>query len=142
MEIPRGREFESHQARLPLSAFLKPSALQHAMTRLWGTNPEKMCDQHLLGEHKELHQEVGTLRNHPHGLAIVKGHAKRKQVDTSLIQDRHEELVQEMENRGFKHNSPLDYEDELGLGSIDIEDNREELVGRCKYCRRRIGRNQ
>lgn len=30
--------------------------------RMWGTSLEKMCDQHMLGEHRELHMMVGMLR--------------------------------------------------------------------------------
>lgn len=108
------------------------------MTRMWNIDPGLMCDRHLLGEHREMHQEVGTLRNHPHGLEVVKGHAKNGHIDTSLIKQRHDELVEEMERRGFQHGSPLDYSDELGLGEIDVEKNREELSRRCENCRGRI----
>jgi len=96
--------------------------------------PAVMCDNHLLGEHAECHQEVGTLLNHPHGRAIVEGHAEKQQVDTSLIQDRHDELAKELERRGMNHDSPMDYTDELDLGSIDIEANKRDLFERCEDC--------
>lgn len=108
------------------------------MTRMWGIDPGLLCRNHLLGEHSEMHQEAGTIENHPHGEAVVKGHAEKEQVDTSLIKERHDELVDEMERRGMNHDSPLDYRDSLGLGSIDIEKNLEELAGRCEDCRERI----
>lgn len=108
------------------------------MTRLWGVTPEFLCSKHLLGEHKEMHQEAGTLENHPHGLAIVKGHAEKGQVDTSLIKERHDELVEEMKRRGMNHNSPLDFEDDLDLGEIDLEKNLKDLSERCEKCRDRI----
>lgn len=58
---------------------------------MWiGLKPEELCDQHLLGEHKELHQEVGTLLNHSHGQAIVKGHVDKGQVVLSEIAQRHQ----------------------------------------------------
>lgn len=41
------------------------------MTRLWGVDPKQMCSTHLCGEHAEMHQEAGTLLNHPHGVAVV-----------------------------------------------------------------------
>ncbi len=101
--------------------------------------PRELCDQHLLGEHAELHQEVGQIR--AGNLATVEGHAREGQVDTSRIAERHEQLVAEMERRGFDHDSPLDYEDELGLGEIDVEANREELKDRCDACRERMERS-
>lgn len=107
------------------------------MTRLWAVDPRLLCDQHLLGEHAECHQEVGTLRNHPHGRAIVAGHADRGQVDTALLQSRHDELAAELERRGMAHDSPLDYDDDLELGSVDPDANRRDLARRCDACRER-----
>ncbi len=108
------------------------------MTRMWGINPKLMCDQHLLGEHSEMHQEVGTLRNHAHGRKVVEGHAEENQIDTSLIQERHDDLVEELERRGFEHDSPMDYRDKLDLGEINIEKNIKELAERCEECRERM----
>ena len=104
------------------------------MTRIWGVDPAALCKDHLLGEHKEMHQEVGTLRNHPHGQAIVEGHAEKGQVDTALLQERHDALADEMERRGYTHDSPMDYEDTAGLGEIDVDANRRELAERCAEC--------
>ena len=109
---------------------------------MWGVKTGFLCRKHLLGEHVEMHQEVGTLKNHPHGKAVVKGHAEKNQVDTSLIKHRHDELVEEMENRGMNHESPLKYEDKLDLGSIDIESNTLDLKKRCSDCRKRIEKLQ
>lgn len=98
--------------------------------------PQELCDQHLPGEHRELHQEVGQIR--AGNLASVKGHAREGQVDTARIMERHEELVAEMDRRGFDHKSPLDYDDELNAGEIDVPANREELKERCDTCRQRM----
>lgn len=106
------------------------------MTRMWGVDPQLLCREHLLGEHREMHQEVGQIR--AGNLASVRGHADHGQVDTSLLQQRHDELVAEMKRRGYNHNSPMDYDDELGLGSIDPASNRKELRERCDVCRERI----
>lgn len=105
---------------------------------MWGLDPGVLCDQHLLGEHTEMHQEVGTLQNHPHGEAIVRGHADKQQIDTAKIQERHDALAEEMERRGMNHDSPLDYNDAHALGSIDLAANREDLTARCADCRQRI----
>lgn len=104
------------------------------MTRLWKVDPKHLCKDHLLGEHKEMHQEVGTLLNHPHGEAIVQGHAEKGQVDTSMIQERHDELVEELLRRGYNHDSPMDYDDEHDLGEIDLDYNRRDLKNRCDDC--------
>lgn len=110
------------------------------MTRMWGVDPELLCDQHLLGEHREMHQEVGQIR--AGNLASVTGHAREEQVDTSKLQERHDELVDEMERRGMNHDSPMDYEDELDLGSIDVDANLDDLRERCDDCRERIAERQ
>ncbi len=122
---------------IPTTSLYHVNLQDRRMTRMWGVDPELLCDQHLLGEHREMHQEVGQIR--AGNLASVEGHAREGQVDTSLLQRRHDELVEEMKGRGFNHESPMDYEDGLNLGSIDIEENREDLKQRCEDCRERIG---
>lgn len=105
------------------------------MTRMWLVDPEMLCDNHLLGEHKELHQLVGHIQ--AGNTAVIEGHASKNQIDTSKILERHEELVEEMERRGFNHRSPLEYEDELSLGEVDLDENLEDLLHRCEKCRHR-----
>lgn len=97
------------------------------MVRMWGIDPRTLCHNHLLGEHNEMHMIVGTILTHDHAEAIAKGHAKKGQIDTSLIQQRHDDLATEMESRNMLHDSPLDYEDALNLGKIDVERSREML---------------
>lgn len=106
------------------------------MTRMWLINPQHLCRNHLLGEHKELHQLVGTIR--AGRLNVVKGHADRLQVDTSLIQPRHDDLVREMLRRGYNHNSPLPDYDDPELGIVDVWENQRELSERCRACRERM----
>lgn len=110
------------------------------MTRLWNLPTKYLCKNHLLGEHSEIHQEIGTLRNHPHGTAIVGGHARLGQFQLSKAQSRHNELVKEMVCRGFNHDSPLDVpEDEYeDTGYIDRHYNLVDLYTRCDECAKRI----
>lgn len=108
------------------------------MTRMWCVPPHLMCDQHLLGEHKEMHQIVGTIRSHPHGEKIAKGHADEDQLNTEIIQVRHDNLVFMMERRGMVHDSPMNYDDDLGIGNVNPDDNIVELYERCEDCRERI----
>ncbi len=108
------------------------------MTRMWLIDPVYLCRQHLLGEHNELHKVVGHIVRG--NLRVVKGHARKKQIDTSRIRHRHYELVQEMEERGYHHHSPLDYEDRLHLGEVNIRENIEDLKTRCASCRKRLAK--
>lgn len=108
------------------------------MTRMWMLPPRVLCREHLLGEHKEVHQLVGTLENHDHGQAIAEGHAERGQVDTSLLQVRHDALAQEMERRDYAHDSPMTYVDEADLGSVDVRESAADLRERCEDCAERM----
>lgn len=77
--------------------------------RIWDISPENLCRNHLLGEHRELHAIWAILTqgkkgysNHPETL--------RWKNRLKALYLRHEKLVEEMERRGYKHNSPLDIE--------------------------------
>lgn len=105
------------------------------MTRMWMVEPRILCRQHLLGEHKELHQLVGALLKGR--MNVVEGHARLGQVECDSIYDRHEELVQEMKRREMNHNSPLPEFEELELGQVDRRASLEELIRRCPRCRSR-----
>ncbi|MBX0298185.1 pyrimidine dimer DNA glycosylase/endonuclease V [Halomicroarcula sp. F27] len=106
------------------------------MTRMWCVDPELLCRQHLLGEHKELHQLVGHVR--AGNTNAIHGHAERGQIDTSRVSARHRTLVAEMERRGYNHNSPLEYDDSLNVGNVDESANLVELRERCVDCQDRI----
>lgn len=71
------------------------------MTRMWMVDPVLLCQQHLLGEHNELHKLVGVINNHQHGYPIVKDQAEKGNVATSQITARHAVLAKEMRKRGL-----------------------------------------
>lgn len=108
------------------------------MTNMWlGVEVTELCDQHLLGLHKELHQEAGTIKNHPHGEAIARGHWLRGQIDTLDITQRHAEVAREIEKRGMNHDSPLSMEPVLDMMMYPVdmkEFNRKKLSERCSDC--------
>lgn len=106
------------------------------MTRMWMVDPALLCQEHLLGEHKELHQLVGHVR--AGNRAVIDGHAAKGQIDTGKIQERHDTLVAEMERRGFDHDSPLAYEDDIDAGAVDREESIAALKERCTACCERI----
>jgi hypothetical protein len=75
--------------------------------RIWDLPPSDLCRQHLLGEHRELHalwsiitKNKKAYSNHPETL--------RWKGKLHALYLRHENLVSEMQKRGYNHNSPLD----------------------------------
>jgi hypothetical protein len=75
--------------------------------RIWDISPDRLCRQHLLGEHQELHALWSIITmgkkgfsKHPETLRW-KGKLK-------ALYLRHEDLVREMERRGYKHRTPLE----------------------------------
>lgn len=104
------------------------------MTRMWMVNPKKMCRNHLLGEHKEIHQLIGSLNKNK----SVKGHLEKGQIEIHNIKKRHEQLVKEMKSRGYKHMSPLPEFKDYKAGKINISENEKELIKRCKECRKML----
>jgi hypothetical protein len=104
---------------------------------MWGIDPKKLCNQHLLGEHVEMHMFAGCIKK---GISL-KGYYDNKLVCTNLIKKRHDDLAKEMISRGMKHKSPIteiDFFNNFQYGEIDIKANTHELMNRCPNCRDRI----
>lgn len=70
--------------------------------RMWDIEPSRMCRQHLLGEHVELHMIVSINKG-----KNMEGFYTKGLVDTDQLVSRHETLVAEMKVRGMKHLSPM-----------------------------------
>ncbi|KYK26595.1 pyrimidine dimer DNA glycosylase [Thermoplasmatales archaeon SG8-52-1] len=75
--------------------------------RVWDINPNLLCRQHLLGEHREIHaiwsiiiQNKKGYKNHPE--------TKRWKGKLKALFNRHEEIVKEMNKRGYNHKSNLE----------------------------------
>ena len=77
--------------------------------RIWDIPPEKMCRQHLLGEHRELHALWSIITNNKKAYANHP-ETRRWRGKLKALFLRHEALVDEMGQRGYKHHSPLDPE--------------------------------
>ena len=75
--------------------------------RIWDVNPARLCRQHLLGEHRELHGLWNILVLGHRGYAA---HPETRRWIGKLpaLRARHEQLVAEMVGRGYTHRSPLD----------------------------------
>lgn len=81
--------------------------------RIWDINPKKLCRQHLLGEHRELHALWSILVNNKKG---YRKHPETKRWEGKLkaLYLRHEKLVKEMKRREYQHHSPLDQKKATG----------------------------
>jgi hypothetical protein len=99
--------------------------------RMWMVDPRKMCDQHLLGEHVELHMLVGSLRRKK----TITGFLEGGLIELHSIGSRHAELVVEMKSRGFRHASPLPAFRARKAGKVNLKHNLKELARRCNACR-------
>ena len=82
--------------------------------RIWDLPPKQLCNLHLLGEHRELHAIWSILINKK------KGYSKHPETlrwvgKLKALFLRHDQLVKEMEKRGFNHKSPLNIDLATGL---------------------------
>lgn len=75
--------------------------------RIWDISPRRLCRNHLLGEHRELHAVWSILVN---GLAGYSRHPEtlRWKGRLKALYLRHEKLVKEMRVRGYRHWSDLE----------------------------------
>jgi hypothetical protein len=83
--------------------------------RIWDLEPERLCRQHLLGEHRELHALWVILTEGRRGFArhpeTLRWRGKLK-----VLYRRHEALIEEMARRGYRHRTPLPKEQATGKG--------------------------
>jgi len=102
--------------------------------RMWNVDPKKLCRQHLLGEHVEMHMFVGSLRK---GKSIA-GFLRLGLVEPAKIRSRHDVLARELTRRGMHHRSPILAHPRVAeRGRVDREANLVELARRCVECRKR-----
>ena len=82
--------------------------------RVWDVPPRRLCRQHLLGEHRELHAIWSVITKHRRGYS-QHPETKRWVGRLRALYNRHEQLVKEMRRRTYQHLSPL--EKRLATGS-------------------------
>jgi hypothetical protein len=74
--------------------------------RVWDILPKKLCRNHLLGEHRELHAIWGVLtcgkKGYSHHPETLRWKGKLK-----ALYLRHRKLMLEMQARGYQHKSDL-----------------------------------
>lgn len=105
--------------------------------RMWMVDPKTMCTRHLLGEHHEIHMFAGALKRQ----TSVTGYIENNLLEPRSIKKRHDELVTEMERRGFAgHKSPMEQPDISYLplneqrARVDVESAAKDLFSRCQLC--------
>jgi hypothetical protein len=104
--------------------------------RIWDIPPRKLCRNHLLGEHRELHAIWSILTKDKKGYSRHPETLRWKGRLAALFA-RHGSLVREMKRRGYCHRSGLDRA--LATGSrkqcVFIDPPREQLgILRNKQC--------
>ena len=87
--------------------------------RIWDLQTKKLCRNHLLGEHRELHAMWAVITEKK------KGYSKHPETlrwigKLNAMYSRHEDLVEEMINRGYLHKSPLDKRRAVGKLKQDM----------------------
>jgi hypothetical protein len=110
--------------------------------RMWMVDPKILCQQHLLGEHVELHMLVGSIKR---GKSID-GFILNGLIEPKSIVSRHEELVKEMIRRDINHKSGIvekvlgilvekypKYKD-FSLTKEQKSRSLEDLLKRCTKC--------
>jgi hypothetical protein len=105
--------------------------------RIWDISPKKLCRNHLLGEHRELHAIWSVLVNKKKGYArhpeTLRWRGKLK-----AFYVRHQSLVSEMAIRGYRHQSPLPkprVRGSSGTQRVFIETKNEQIkILRSKGC--------
>lgn len=100
--------------------------------RMWNVPVERMCRQHLLGEHVEMHMFTGCLNKNKK----IDRYIQDGLVEVHNIKNRHEQLVNEMKARGYAHKSKLPKYKMQKIGRVDSKENLIELRRRCKECRK------
>lgn len=108
--------------------------------RIWDISVTRLCDKHLLAEHRELHaiwvylttNKGGSYRKHPETL--------RWKNKLTALWDRHERQVSEFEKRGWGHFSYIGFPKE-GFSNQDIKlisiKKQQELL-RTKNCKCKV----
>jgi hypothetical protein len=108
---------------------------------MWMIDPKLLCKNHLLGEHNEIHKHKHNFEKHH---SISGRISPIVLIEPENMQKRHDELVQEMLNRGYSHHSPyqqpdLSYlKDNERFVKVNLDYNVDDLVNRCCECSNRI----
>ncbi len=111
--------------------------------RIWDIPTTRLCRQHLLGEHLELHIAWNIITQDQQSYWSNHKETNRWRNKLAALWLRHEEQVGEMRRRGYNHKSPLDIT--LATGEVvqlehiyPIDKQIETLRKRCEVCDERF----
>jgi hypothetical protein len=109
--------------------------------RMWMIDPTLMCNQHLLGEHGEIHKHRHNFEKKHNMTGRM---AFPSQIDPHIQEERHNIIAKEMVKRGMNHKSPYIQPDTsyLPKAEIDLEYNIVDLYCRCPGCAERMENNK
>ena len=114
--------------------------------RMFGISPSLRCDNHLYGEHGEIHKHKHNFEKHHK----VDGRIYPiVLIEPSTMKIWHDMLAEEIDKRAKTkkskgHNSPHTQPDisylpfDQQFARVDIEYNIKDLAGRCPECRERL----
>ena len=108
--------------------------------RIWDIELKKLCRNHLLAEHRELHAIWSVITKNKKGYAHHP-ETMRWRGKLAALYRRHRQQVKELENRGYCHKSPLPIKYAKGLAQqkFSVNSLREQLeILRSKKCQCRI----
>jgi hypothetical protein len=87
--------------------------------RIWDIDPKLLCRSHLLGEHSELHAVWNIITRGRRGYSHHP-ETRRWKGRLRALFVVHQNIVQEMESRGYRHHSPLDKTLATGMMGQDV----------------------
>ena len=108
--------------------------------RVWDIPPEKLCREHLLGEHREIHAIWSILTRGKKGYSKHPETLRWKRKLKALYL-RHEAILKEMERRGYIHCSGIEKEFAKGKSKQEeyIDSPQEQVkILRNKKCGCRV----
>jgi hypothetical protein len=104
--------------------------------RIWDIKPDRLCRNHLLGEHRELHAIwqviTGNKKGYAHHPETMRWRGK-----LNALYRRHQALVAELICRDYQHLSPLDRKLARGEGQQkDLIDSisKQRCILKSKKC--------
>lgn len=110
--------------------------------RMWLCDPKILCQKHLCGEHLEMYMFLGSLKKGKK----IDGYLNNNLFEPRMLYQRHEDLKNEMIERGYNHKSDI-YEidcdcvlnlcEEKQYWKINKEETLRDLLVRCPECRSR-----
>jgi hypothetical protein len=108
--------------------------------RVWDIQANVLCNNHLLGEHREIHAIWKILTENKKGYARHP-ETLRWKGNLLALYLRHEKVVAEMIKRGFNHKSTLRKELVTGSGTQSIfidQPDRQRMILLNKQCKCKV----